>query len=466
MSEHIAEITPETDKLEVLFKKQQAFFNAGQTLPVRKRIELLKHLKAVLKENEKMLQEAIYADFQKSAFETYATELAPLYKELDLAIKSVKKWSKPQRVGTDIVNLPARSVRIPEPYGTTLIIGAWNYPYNLSLIPAVSAIAAGNTVIIKPSELPARSSSVLAELLNNHFNQNHIAVVEGGIPETTKLLAFKWDKIFFTGSPRVGKIVYQKAAEHLIPVTLELGGKSPAFITKSANLKIAVQRLVWAKFLNAGQTCIAPDYIYVDQDIKSEFLKQLINEIKKREYSLGAEHYVQIIDTKNVKRLKKLINPDKVIYGGKVDVENRFIEPTLLDDVSWEDSVMQEEVFGPVLPILTYYDLQDAISVVKAQPKPLSCYVYTEQKRDADMVLQQLSFGGGMVNDSVTHFANANLGFGGIGNSGIGTYHGKFGFDAFTHYKGIVKKPTWFELPLKYAPYTQGKLKWVKRLLG
>ena len=280
------------------------------------------------------------------------------------------------------------------------------------------------------------------------------------------MLSYKWDKIFFTGSPKVGKIVYQQAAEQLIPVTLELGGKSPTFVTKSANLKITVQRLVWAKFLNAGQTCIAPDYVYVDREIKDAFLRLLKDEIAKRQYSAGSEHYVQIIDAKNMQRLKKLINYDKVIYGGTVDEQKRFIEPTVLEDVTWDDDVMQEEIFGPILPVLTYNTLQEAVNEVRQQHKPLSCYVYTEDKQDAKMVLDQVSFGGGMVNDSVTHFANANMGFGGIGNSGIGSYHGKFGFDTFTHYKGVIKKPTWFELPLKYAPYSSWKLKWVKRLLG
>jgi aldehyde dehydrogenase (NAD+) len=466
MSSDIVEIVQEKDEMKKLFQEQQDFYKSGETRSVEKRIKLLKELKAVLKQNEQRLHEAIYADFQKSEFETYATELAPLYEEIDRFIKRTHKWSRPQRVRTDLINIPGKSIRIPEPLGTCLIIGAWNYPYNISLIPAVSAIAAGNTVIIKPSEVPAKTSEVMADLINNHLNTKHIAVVEGGIPETTELLSYKWDKIFFTGSPKVGKIVYQKAAEQLIPVTLELGGKSPTFITKSANLKIAVQRLVWAKFLNAGQTCIAPDYVYVDQSIKNAFLKLLKEELNKRNYTFGAEHYVQIIDRKNLQRLAELINPKKVFYGGLVDEENRYIQPTVLENVSWEDRVMQEEIFGPILPILSYANLQDAVDEVKKQLKPLSCYVYTEEKKDADRILEQISFGGGMVNDSVTHFSNARLGFGGIGNSGMGSYHGKFGFDTFTHYKGVIKKPTWFELPLKYGPYTSGKLSWIKRLLG
>ena len=381
------------------------------------------------------------------------------------AKRKVKKWSRKKRVSTNLLNFPASSYIIPEPLGVCLVIGAWNYPYQLSLAPVVAALAAGNTVILKPSELPSKTSEVMAKLINKNFDPAVFKVIEGGVPETTELLKQDFDKIFFTGSTKVGKIVYKAAAETLTPVTLEMGGKSPAFITENCNVKMTAKRLVWAKFLNAGQTCIAPDYVMVHETVKETFLEFVKAEIEKEHFRFDNHNYVQIINDDNFDRLSNMIDPNQIYYGGNTDKTERYIQPTILQDVSLSDSVMQEEIFGPILPVIGYSDLDEAISEVRKLPKPLSCYVFTKDKKAKQKILNEISFGGGAVNDAVMHISNPNLPFGGVGQSGIGNYHGKAGFDCFTHYKSILDKPTWLELPIKYYPHTNNKLKWIKRML-
>lgn len=453
---------------KAIYKQQQSFFLTNQTKDVDFRLQQLRKLKQLLKTNEQKLFEAIYADFGKSTFETYLTELALLYHEIDLFEKKLKSWSKPKRVCTDIANLPGRSYIMPEPLGVTLVIGAWNYPYQLTLLPAVTALAAGNTVVIKPSELPSRTAQVMAELINSNFPADLLYVVEGGVKETTELLEYRFDKIFFTGSTQVGRIVYQAAAKHLTPVTLELGGKSPVFVLADCNLKISAKRLVWAKFINAGQTCVAPDYILVEKSIEKEFLLALKNEIEAQHQHSNdiAENYLRIINERNFDRLIKLIDKDKIYLGGFTDREKRYIAPTVLANVSFTDAVMQEEIFGPILPVIAFDNLGDAIQSVKAGEKPLSCYIYTESAKTAKKILHEISFGGGVVNDSIMHLSNTKLPFGGVGASGMGSYHGKTGFDNFSHFKSILHKPTWFEPALKYLPYTPFKLKLIKKVLG
>ncbi|EPR67945.1 Aldehyde dehydrogenase [Cyclobacterium qasimii M12-11B] len=378
----------------------------------------------------------------------------------------MKKWSKRKKVSTGIANFPAKSYIIPEPMGVTLIIGAWNYPYQLSLLPAITSLAAGNTVILKPSELPSRTSKVMARIINDNFPSNYFHVIEGGVKETTELLENRFDKIFFTGSIPVGKIIYQAAAKHLTPVTLELGGKSPTFVLADADIEMTAKRIVWSKFLNAGQTCIAPDYILVDQSIEALFLKALKDEIEANYKNKGdiEENYLRIIDNKNFDRLSKLIETGQVYFGADLNRAKRFIGPTILQNVSFKDEVMKEEIFGPILPVLSFTNLEEVIKTVKERPKPLSCYIYSKNRKTIDKLLTELSFGGGAVNDSVMHLSNTNLPFGGIGSSGIGSYHGKAGFDSFTHYKSILDKPFWFEGNIKYAPYTKKKkaiIKWL-----
>jgi aldehyde dehydrogenase (NAD+) len=451
-------------QLEHIHRKQKKLFDSDITKSVAFRIKQLQKLKYILKENKTKIYSAIYSDFGKSSFDTYVSEMSFIFHEINLALKKLKKWSKPKRVRTGFANFPAKSYIIPEPLGTTLVIGAWNYPLQLSIIPVISSLAAGNTVILKPSEIPLNTSNVIAELVNSNFEEAYFKVLEGDASFTTELLKLKFDKIFFTGSTNVGRIVYQAAAKNMVPVSLELGGKSPVFVMSDCNLKIAVKRIVWAKFLNSGQTCVAPDYILVEDSIKESFLKALKLEIEMY-YSLDAElteNYVQIINEKNFDRLVDLIELDKIYCGGNTNRDIRVIAPTVLNDVSFTDNVMAEEIFGPILPIISFTNLMETIKLVKARPKPLSCYIYSQNRKTIKQILRSLSFGGGAVNDSVMHLSNSKLPFGGVGLSGMGSYHGHFGFSNFSHHKSILDKPTWMELNLKYSPYNKWKLGLIK----
>lgn len=450
--------------MKALITQQRNFFNTHATKELPFRIEQLNKLEFLLKSNEDALNEAIYADFKKSAFENYVTELALLYHDIKQAKRNLHKWSRKKKVSTNLPNFPASSYILPEPLGVCLIIGAWNYPYQLTLAPAVAAIAAGNTVVLKPSELPSKTAEVMADIINSNFPPAYFHVVQGGVEETTELLQQKFDKIFFTGSTKVGKIVYKAAAENLTPVTLELGGKSPAFVTKDANLKITAKRMIWAKFLNAGQTCIAPDYVMVDKSVEERFLQLAKQEIVNAKYAFEHDNYLQIINDDNVERLEKMLVKEKIYFGGEVDKKTRYFQPTIMKEVTFSDAVMQEEIFGPILPVLSYTDIDAAIDQVNQLSKPLSCYVFTGDKNIKKKILNKISFGGGAINEAVMHITNPKLPFGGVGKSGIGAYHGKAGFDCFSHYKSILDKPTWLELPIKYAPYSKGKLKWMKRL--
>lgn len=448
-----------------ILQQQKTFFNSHATKDLDFRKAQLQKLKKVVKSNEKLLYDAIYQDFGKSEFETFGTEISFIYKDIDYYLKNLKSFAKPKNVLTNIVNQMGSSKIVFEPLGNCLIIGAWNYPYQLTLTPVIAAIAAGNTCMIKPSELPENTMKAMAKLINENFDAKFLYVVEGGVEETTAILKLRFDKIFFTGSPRVGKIVYKAAAEHLTPVTLELGGKSPAFVTENADLQVAARRIVWGKFINAGQTCVAPDYLYVAENIKEKFLKVLIEEIKKRNYTDNVDHYCKIINDKNFDRLEKMIDREKVVFGGETNREKRYISPTVLDNVTWEDAVMQEEIFGPILPILTYKNLETAIQTVVEGEKPLSAYLFSNDAKEQELFTEKLSFGGGCINDTLMHLSNDRLPFGGVGNSGIGHYHGKFGFIAFSHQKAILKKSNYLEPELKYPPYSDAKLNILKKLL-
>ncbi|PHR46072.1 MAG: aldehyde dehydrogenase [Fluviicola sp.] len=453
------------EKFEKILIAQRDYFGSQATKPVNFRITQLKRLRDVLKSNETKMNDAIYADFKKSRFDTFTNELALLYLDIDEAIRNLPKWSKRKRVGTNLINFPAKSYIYPEPIGSSLIIGAWNYPFQLSFAPVIAAIAAGNTVVLKPSEVPSATSAIISQIVNDTFDKKYFYVVEGGVPETTELLKLKWDKIFFTGSVPVGKIVYKAAAENLTPVTLELGGKSPAIVTSKADINLAVKRIVWGKFLNAGQTCIAPDYVIVDEAVEKEFISKLVKRIEEMKFSFENENYVQIINEKNMDRLSKLLEEDKIIYGGEIDMDKRYFSPTVMRDVSFDDKVMQDEIFGPILPIISYSNLDDAIRRIKQLPKPLSCYLFTKESGTKRKVLRELSFGGGAVNDTIMHITNSKLPFGGVGSSGIGNYHGQAGFDAFTHNKSVLDKGTWFDPDFKYPPYSEKKIKWLRWLL-
>ncbi len=452
--------------MEQIVKKQREFFNTNATKDIDFRKSQLKKLKKVLKDNEDLLNEAIYKDFKKSAFCNYISELSILYGDIDEALKYVNKWAKVKKVRTNLLNLPAKSYIIPEPLGVSLVIGAWNYPYQLSLAPAIAAITAGNTVIIKPSELPKNTSNIIAKLINKNFDPEFLKVVEGGVQETKELLDQKFDKIFFTGSGHIGKIIYQSAAKHLTPVTLELGGKSPAFFTEKCDLKIGVKRMVWAKFLNAGQTCVAPDYILVHKSIKDVFLQTVKKEIENSHFAFDNDNYVQIINESNMHRLIAMLDKSKIYSGGKYDIKERYFEPTILTDVTFNDKIMQDEIFGPILPVIEYDDIDDAIAKVNSRSKPLALYIFTKEKKIKKKILKQISFGGGAINDAIMHLTNTNMGFGGVGKSGMGNYHGENGFKSFSHYKSILDKSTLIEPNLKYYPRTNKKLKLIKLILG
>lgn len=445
--------------------RQKTFFKSGKTKEIGFRKKQLRKLRKAVKENQEKLYAAIYSDFGKSKFETYSTEISFIYNEIDFYLNNLSKLTESEQVTTNLANLPGSSKIYYEPYGNTLIIGAWNYPYQLSLVPCISAIAAGNTVMLKPSELASNSAQAMNELIDENFSDEFFKLVQGGVEETTELLKLKFDKIFFTGSPAVGKIVYQAAAKCLTPVTLELGGKSPAIVTSSAKIDIAAKRIVWGKFLNAGQTCIAPDYLLVDETVKDKFLKKIVDYIEKFNYSENSENYTKIINQKHFERILNLINPEKIYYGGKSDSEKLYIQPCVLDNVEFEDEVMCQEIFGPVLPVISYKNLETAIEAIQKREKPLSAYIFTQKSIEKEMFLNHISFGGGCINDTLMHITNENLPFGGVGNSGFGSYHGKFGFEAFSHRKSVIERAVWGEPNIKYPPYNNTKEIIIKKIL-
>lgn len=448
-----------------ILSDQRNLFNSQKTKNLKFRKMYLEKLKEVLLKNEELLYDSIYKDFGKSKFDTFTTEISFVLKDINYFLKNLNSLAKPKKVRTNLANQLGSSKIYPEPLGCTLVIGAWNYPYQLSLSPVVAALAAGNTCILKPSEIAENTMKAMAKIINENFPKDYFYVAEGGIEETTEILKLKFDKIFFTGSPKVGQIIYEAAAKHLTPVTLELGGKSPAIVTSSANFEVAAKRIVWGKFLNAGQTCVAPDYILVDEKVKDSFLDSLQSYIQKFNYHSESENYTQIINQRNFDRLVNLIDQEKVYFGGKTDAAKRYIEPTIMHDVTWNDKVMQEEIFGPILPVLTFKNFNEALLQIAAYEKPLSAYLFSDNSEEKEEFTTKISFGGGCINDVVMHLSNDYLPFGGVGNSGIGNYHGKYGFDAFSHQKAVLDRATWGEPDLKYPPYTDKKLNWIKKLL-
>ena len=448
-----------------ILEGQKAFFGTQKTKNLKYRKEQLEQLKRAIQKNENLLYEAIYKDFGKSKFDTFTTEISFVLNDIDYYMKNLNSLARPKRVKTNLVNQLGNSKIYSEPLGNTLVIGAWNYPYQLSLSPVVSAIAAGNTVFLKPSEVAENTMKAMAKIINENFKPEFFYCAEGGIEETTEILKLKFDKIFFTGSPRVGKIIYEAAAKHLTPVTLELGGKSPAIVTKNSNYQVAAKRIVWGKFLNAGQTCVAPDYVLVDKSIEEKFLEYLKQYISEFSYQPESQHYTRIINERNFNRLTNMIDAQKIYLGGNSDKEKLHIEPTVLRDVTWEDAIMQEEIFGPILPVLSYNVLNEALNKILENEKPLAAYIFTNNSEEKKLFTDKISFGGGCINDVVMHLSNDSLPFGGVGNSGIGNYHGKYGFEAFSHQKAVLERATWGEPNFKYPPYSDDKLKWIKRVL-
>jgi aldehyde dehydrogenase (NAD+) len=426
---------------------------------------LIKLLNEVIVQENEIIQ-ALYDDFKKPAFEAVLSETSYTILELKDTIKNLKKWAKPKRVFPSILNFPSTDYIYKEPYGKVLIIAPWNYPFQLALCPLISAVAAGNQVVLKPSELTPKTSEIIHKIITKVFDKNHVSVVEGGVEVSQKLLSERWDYIFFTGSVPVGKIVAKAAAVNLTPVTLELGGKSPCIIDETANLKLAAKRIVWGKFINAGQTCIAPDYILIQKDMKSHFVTYLKEEITKAygENPSESPDLARIVNVKNWQRLVNMIEPNKVIFGGQSDIKDCYIAPTLVEETSLESDLMKDEIFGPILPILTYGKETEIENVLSKYEKPLALYIFTENKVFSKQMIQKYSFGGGCVNDTIIHILNNRLPFGGVGHSGIGAYHGRLSFDTFSHKKSIVKKANWLDLPMRYAPYND-KLQTIKKLL-
>jgi len=446
-------------------KRQREFFDSNKTKDIRFRLEMLKKLHLSIKTNEKEIVNALKLDLGKSEYEAYATEVGFVLKSLSETIKHLRKWTKDIKVKTPIYHGISKSYIRYEPYGSVLIIGPYNYPFQLLMEPFIGAIASGNTCVLKPSEMAVNTEKIIVKIIEDIFEDNYVSVFTGGVDITQELIHSHFDYIFFTGSEFVGKIVYEAAAKNLTPVTLELGGKSPVIFDKNVNIDISVKRLVWGKFLNAGQTCIAPDYLLVHTDVKDEVLEKIkyyINDFYGDNPKTNLD-YGKIINERHFNRLSRLINSNKVYDGGNVDYRDNYIQPTIMVDVDYTDDVMKEEIFGPILPVIEYNDLDKIISDIKSKPKPLALYVFTEDKKVQNKIMNEISFGGGCINDTITHVANPHLPFGGVGSSGISSYHGKYSIETFSHKKSIVKKSTKFDLKLIYPPYNN-KVNLVKRV--
>lgn len=451
--------------IEQKFYDSKAFFNTQQTKDISFRKERLKKLSKAIKSYESDILEALYTDLGKNKVEAYATEIGITLKSIKNARKELKNWTKTKNVDTPLYLFPTKSYIKKEPYGTVLIIAPFNYPFQLVFEPLIGAIAAGNTAIIKPSELTPNVARVIKRLINETFDANYIEVIEGGIEETQTLIHLPFDYVFFTGSENVGKIVYQAASENLVPVTLEMGGKSPVIVDETANIKVASERICFGKFTNAGQTCVAPDYILVHESVKDDLITALSKTLREF-YGQNIQQspdYGRIVNLKHYHRLTSLLNSAQmnIVFGGHSDEDERYIEPTLLDHVTSDSAIMQEEIFGPILPILTYQSLDEAIAFIHQRPKPLSLYLFSEDENATQRVINELSFGGGAINDTLMHLANPKLPFGGVGASGMGRYHGKYSFDTFTHEKSYIFKSTRLESGVHLPPY-KGKFKYIK----
>ena len=456
----------EKDELKRILEKQRAFFATGATLDPDYRTEALYNLRKTVLDCQGEIAAALREDLGKSEMESYMCETGMLLSEIDWQIRHVDRLSKNARKHTPLAQFAAKSYVHPEPLGNVLVMSPWNYPLLLSLEPAVDAIAAGNTVVIKPSAYSPASSRVVAEIVETALPEDYAAVVTGGREENAALLEEKWDKIFFTGSKTVGRTVLEKAAKHLTPCTLELGGKSPCIVDQDAKIELAARRIVFGKFLNCGQTCVAPDYVFVHKSVANEFVDAVLRQVKGQfgDY-LENKDYGKIINEKHFDRIASLIDPEKTAYGGRLNRESLKIEPTVMVGVTPEDAVMQQEIFGPILPILEYEYTQDVIEYIDANEKPLALYVFTENQGLANYIVDHVRYGGGCINDVIIHLANSSMGFGGVGESGMGSYHGKAGFDCFTHQKSIVDKKTWIDLNMRYQPYKKSMQRLVKLFL-
>lgn len=444
-----------SEQINSLLEKQRKYYKSGVTIPSKFRIDRLKKLYATIKKYENEVNDALTADLGKSHYEGFMCESGLVLSEISYMIRHTKRFAKRKTVCTPLTNFASHSFKQPVPYGNTLIMSPWNYPFLLTISPLANAIAAGNTAIVKPSAYSPATSKIIEKILTECFESEYVSVVTGGRAENTALLEQKFDFVFFTGSQAVGKEVLRHTAEHLTPTVLELGGKSPCIVDKSANIKLAAKRIVFGKFLNCGQTCVAPDYILCERTIKDKFIEEVIKQIKLQygEKPLENKDYGKIINEKHFERLCGLIDKNKVVIGGEMNSRTNQIAPTVMDNVTKDDAVMGEEIFGPIMPILTFDNFDDLIDSLKDEEKPLALYLFSSNKKHIRRVTEELSYGGGCINDVVVHLATSEMGFGGVGESGMGSYHGKDGFDAFSHYKSIMDKKTWLDLPMRYQPY-------------
>lgn len=450
-----------------ILEKQKDFFRSGKTLDIAFRVEYLKKLKQTIKDYEELIFDALFKDLGKSSTESYMCEIGLVLDEISYMIKNIKKFAKEQIVPTPMTNFPSKSKIKLVPRGNVLIMSPWNYPFLLAIEPLVDAISAGNTVVLKPSAYSSATSDVVFKIINNIFPEEYVKVVRGGRKENEALLSYKYDYIFFTGSQNVGKEVLRKSAENLTPVTLELGGKSPCIIDKTANIPLTAKRIVFGKFLNCGQTCVAPDYLLCHENVKDDLIAEIKKQIIKQfgENPLVNKTYGKIINEKHFNRVKDLIDENKVIVGGKYDENTLKIEPTVMDNVSWDDLIMQEEIFGPILPILTFKSADYIIEKIENRPHPLALYVFSQDKKFIDKITSHCRFGGGCINDVVVHLATPEMPFGGFGESGMGAYHGKFGFETFSHRRSILDKSLCVDLPMRYQPYKTSYFKLLKLFL-
>jgi aldehyde dehydrogenase (NAD+) len=450
-----------------VFFKQKAFFESGGTRSYKFRKEQLRKLLSALKKYENDFIDALGRDFSKPAFESYGTELGPLYGEIRHAIKDLANWMTPEKVSTPLAFLPSSSWKYPDPLGNTLIISPWNYPLLLMFRPLVSAISGGNTAILKPSEISAHTAEVITRLIEENYDEEYLAVINGDGEMVGNLLVghYHFDHVFFTGSVGVGKKIMELASRHLSPVTLELGGKSPCIVDKNADIEFSAKKLAWSKFVNAGQTCVAPDYLLVHEDIREKFIEALKRVITKMygQDPITSPDYSRIISEKRYQTLTRYLVEGEIIFGGQTDASQRYIAPTIITNVSKEDLLMKEEIFGPVLPVIGYRNDAEVLQWISYNPYPLALYIYTKNKKVADFYINNVRFGGGCVNNGLIHLGNPELPFGGVGTSGVGQYHGEHGFNTFSRIKSVTKTPTWVDAPLWYAPY-KGNLKWIKKI--
>lgn len=450
-----------------IVRRQRAFFATGATLDVDYRLDALRRLRSWVRENEGHIDQALEQDLGKSAFESYMCEVGLVLSEASFMLRHARGYARERRVKTPLANFSARSFVKPGPYGTVLVMSPWNYPFLLTVEPLIDAIAAGNTAVLKPSAYAPATSMVIQAMVEELFSLEYVAVVTGGRAENSALLDEPFDYIFFTGSTAVGREVLCHAAERLTPVTLELGGKSPCIVHSDADVALAARRVVFGKYLNCGQTCVAPDYVLCHESVKNAFIEAVVSEVKRQygEKPLENPAYGCIMNEKHLRRLSGLIDPAKVVFGGTVRAETLQVEPTVMDGVTLDDAVMGEEIFGPILPMLTYGELDEALMMVEKHPTPLALYVFTASKDVAEAALSRVRFGGGCVNDVVIHLATSEMGFGGVGASGMGAYHGKAGFEAFSHTKSVVDKKTWVDLPIRYQPYGSAKERLLRMFL-